>query len=244
MLKDSKDIYKIVLIGDGGVGKTSLRNQFLHRRFTNNYKTTIGADFVTKELQKDGRKVILQIWDTAGQERFQSLGVAFYRGADACIMVYDVNNYLTFENLTKWRLEFLKYCGCHDPDNFPFAVIGNKVDLDDRVISKRQINAWLDKYSTEAMKYPWVETSAKLGTNVETAFQAIIDLIPNPLNNKLYEEHSKIQFLESAKYKNDREDKASSMYSQTMVQLTPAQIKLKEAQGSDDNSKRNTCCFL
>lgn len=95
-----KDILKVVLIGDGGVGKTSLRNQYIHKKFTDAYKATIGADFITKEVEtNDGKKVMMQIWDTAGQERFQSLGVAYYRGADACILVYDVNNYLSFQHL-------------------------------------------------------------------------------------------------------------------------------------------------
>ncbi|TPX69100.1 hypothetical protein SpCBS45565_g02704 [Spizellomyces sp. 'palustris'] len=81
-----KDILKVVLLGDGGVGKTSLRYQFIHKRFTLAYKATIGADFITREVEtEDGRKVAMQIWDTAGQERFQSLGIAFYRGADACV---------------------------------------------------------------------------------------------------------------------------------------------------------------
>lgn len=80
-----------------------LHLQFIHKRFTNAYKATIGADFITKEVRtEDGKKVMLQIWDTAGQERFQSLGVAYYRGADACVLVYDVNNFITFSNLGKF----------------------------------------------------------------------------------------------------------------------------------------------
>ena len=72
-----------------------------------------------------------QIWDTAGQERFQSLGVAFYRGADCCVLVYDVNNAKSFENLDNWRDEFLIQAGPQDPDNFPFVVLGNKIDVDE-----------------------------------------------------------------------------------------------------------------
>jgi len=76
------------------------------------------------------------LWDTAGQERFQSLGVAFYRGADCCVLVYDVNSAKSFETLDSWRDEFLIQASPHDPDNFPFVVLGNKIDVED---SKRQV---------------------------------------------------------------------------------------------------------
>ena len=80
----------------------------------------------------DDRLVTMQIWDTAGQERFQSLGVAFYRGADSCVLVFDVNLGKTFENLDSWRDEFLIQAGPRDPDNFPFVVLGNKIDLENQ----------------------------------------------------------------------------------------------------------------
>ncbi len=85
----------------------------------------------------DDRLVTMQIWDTAGQERFQSLGVAFYRGADCCVLVYDVTVPTTFKSLDSWRDEFLIQASPRDPDNFPFVVLGNKVDLDNRTVSHR-----------------------------------------------------------------------------------------------------------
>lgn len=78
----------------------------------------------------------VQLWDTAGQERFQSLGVAFYRGADCCVLVYDVNSAKSFETLDSWRDEFLIQASPHDPENFPFVVLGNKIDMEE---SKRQV---------------------------------------------------------------------------------------------------------
>ena len=113
-------------------------NQYVNRKFSKQYKATIGADFLTKEVQVDDRLVTMQIWDTAGQERFQSLGVAFYRGADCCVLCYDVNTQKTFENLENWRDEFLIQASPADPDGFPFVVLGNKVDVEggeSRVVS-------------------------------------------------------------------------------------------------------------
>merc|ERR1712139_498583 len=141
------------------------------------YKATIGADFLTKEVMVDDRLVTMQIWDTAGQERFQSLGVAFYRGADACILVFDLTAKKSFENLDTWREEFLVQSGPPDADTFPFVVLGNKVDLkDSRVVTLKQANEYckgkkiVQKDSDTPLFY---ETSAKDAKNVNTAFQMV-----------------------------------------------------------------------
>lgn len=86
MAARKKVLLKVIILGESGVGKTSLMNQYVNKKFSNQYKATIGADFLTKEVIVDDRVVTMQIWDTAGQERFQSLGVAFYRGADCCVL--------------------------------------------------------------------------------------------------------------------------------------------------------------
>jgi Ras-related protein Rab-7A len=162
-------LLKVIILGDSGVGKTSLMNQYVNKKFSNQYKATIGADFLTKEVMVDDRLVTMQIWDTAGQERFQSLGVAFYRGADSCVLVFDVNVAKTFENLDSWRDEFLIQAGPRDPDNFPFVVLGNKIDLDARVVSQKRSLAWCQAKGN----IPYFETSAKEAINVEQAFQVI-----------------------------------------------------------------------
>jgi Ras-related protein Rab-7A len=126
-----------LLFAVDSVGKTSLMNQYVNQKFSNQYKATIGADFLTKEIMLDDKLVTMQIWDTAGQERFQSLGVAFYRGADACVLVYDITNPKSFEKLDTWRDEFLAQAGPRDPDAFPFIVLGNKVDKE----SDRRVRA-------------------------------------------------------------------------------------------------------
>ncbi|XP_029108946.1 ras-related protein Rab-7a isoform X2 [Scleropages formosus] len=134
MASRKKVLLKVIILGDSGVGKTSLMNQYVNKKFSNQYKATIGADFLTKEVMVDDRLVTMQIWDTAGQERFQSLGVAFYRGADCCVLVYDVTAPNTFKTLDSWRDEFLIQASPRDPENFPFVVLGNKIDLENRQV--------------------------------------------------------------------------------------------------------------
>ncbi|RMX62554.1 hypothetical protein DD238_007797 [Peronospora effusa] len=130
-----KVLLKVIILGDSGVGKTSLMNQYVNEKFSSQYKATIGADFLTKEIMLDDKLVTMQIWDTAGQERFQSLGVAFYRGADACV--------LSFEKLDTWRDEFLAQAGPRDSDAFPFIVLGNKVDKEsERRVPKEKAHEW------------------------------------------------------------------------------------------------------
>ena len=111
----------------------------------------------------------MQLWDTAGQERFQSLGVAFYRGADCCVLVYDVNNSKSFDTLDSWRDEFLIQASPMDPESFPFVVLGNKVDVDEskRMISSKRAASFCQSKGG----IPYFETSAKEAVNVEQAFE-------------------------------------------------------------------------
>ena len=123
-MSGQKIFMKIVVIGDSGVGKTSLLQQYMSGKMNSQTKPTIGADFSKKVINVDGQEVTLQIWDTAGQERFQSLGYAFYRGADCWALVYDITNSASFENLNKWKLGFIENASPADAASFPFWVFG------------------------------------------------------------------------------------------------------------------------
>jgi Ras-related protein Rab-7A len=167
-----RSLLKVIILGDSGVGKTSLMNQYVHHRYSGAYKATIGADFLTKDCVTEGGETLtLQIWDTAGQERFQSLGVAFYRGSDVCLIVFDVNSSKSFENVGNWLEEFLAQASPKDPSAFPFIVVGNKVDLNNRQVTEQQARAWC-----AARKVEYYETSAKEDTNVEDVFEAVARL--------------------------------------------------------------------
>lgn len=163
-----KSLLKVIILGDSSVGKTSLMNQYVNKKFSNQYKATIGADFLTKDVVIDDKEVTIQIWDTAGQERFQSLGVAFYRGADCCVLVFDVTNPKSFDSLESWKDEFLIQSSPSDPDAFPFVVLGNKVDeKEKRRVSAAKAEAFCGS------KISYFETSAKQATNVSAAFEEI-----------------------------------------------------------------------
>lgn len=164
-----KQLLKIIILGDSGVGKTSLMNQYVAKKFDNRYKATIGADFLTKDITDPvtSDPVTLQLWDTAGQERFQSLGSAFYRGADACVLVFDITVQDTFAHLTSWMEEFAIQAG-----KKPYVLIGNKSDLE----SKRQVTQKTAKQWASNENVSYFETSAKDNSGVELAFQTIADM--------------------------------------------------------------------
>jgi len=143
-----KNLYKIIVLGDSGVGKTSILNKYVNKNFSMIYKATIGADFFMKDiLLEDKNSIKLQIWDTAGHEKFHSLGTAFYRGTDACILVFDITNPKTFYNLQIWYDEFLLTKNPKNVEDFPFILLGNKTDLisdNSMQISDKQIKTFCE----------------------------------------------------------------------------------------------------
>ena len=163
-------LYKVITIGNSGVGKTSLLKQFVESRFTKQYKATIGADYMQAQVMVDEKMLQLQIWDTAGQERFQSLGAAFYRGADCCILVFDLTDKESFTALDSWKEEFLNQCAPKDPENFPFVLLGNKVD---RVSERKVPNEDAKNWSKNNNETPYFETSAKDRIQIEEAFAEV-----------------------------------------------------------------------
>mmetsp|Transcript_28428 Transcript_28428/g.44042 ORF Transcript_28428/g.44042 Transcript_28428/m.44042 type:complete len:154 (-) Transcript_28428:349-810(-) len=148
MAHHRSSLLKVILLGDSGVGKTSLMDRYVHKKWAAQYKATIGADFLTKEVEVDDRLATLQIWDTAGQERFQSLGNSFYRGADCCILVFDVTDRKSFEQLETWRSEFILQANIGDADKFPFILLANKIDLEDkRAVPQRMAVRWSEQHN-------------------------------------------------------------------------------------------------
>ncbi|XP_077983948.1 ras-related protein Rab-9A-like [Glandiceps talaboti] len=165
-------LLKVVILGDGGVGKSSLMNRFISNKFESQSFHTIGVEFLNKDIVIDGDTYTLQIWDTAGQERFKSLRTPFYRGSDCCLLTFGVNDMQSFHNLNMWKKEFLYYADVKDGENFPFVVLGNKVDVppEERQVTAEEADRWCDGNG----QVPYYETSAKDAVNVDEAFSAAV----------------------------------------------------------------------
>lgn len=163
-------LLKVVLLGDGGVGKSSLMNRFVSDKFDSQSFHTIGVEFLNKDVAVEGCTFTLQIWDTAGQERFKSLRTPFYRGSDICLLVFAVDDRQSLDNLSQWKKEFLYYADVKDPENFPFLVLGNKVDVTERLVSEEDAETWCRGNG----EMPYYETSAKDNTNVDLAFSSSV----------------------------------------------------------------------
>jgi len=155
-------LYKLLLIGDSGVGKSCLLLRFADHSFTDSYISTIGVDFKIRTIELEGKTIKLQIWDTAGQERFRTITSSYYRGAHGIIVVYDVTDSESFNNIKQWLSEIERYA-C---ENVTKLLVGNKNDL----TSKKVVNTDTAKTFAEKIGIPFLETSAKNATNVETAF--------------------------------------------------------------------------
>eukprot|EP01126_Amoeba_proteus_P054058 TRINITY_DN661_c0_g2_i20.p1 TRINITY_DN661_c0_g2~~TRINITY_DN661_c0_g2_i20.p1 ORF type:complete len:202 (-),score=39.20 TRINITY_DN661_c0_g2_i20:215-820(-) len=168
-----KILLKIIVLGESGVGKTSLLVRYVDNKFNVATKSTIGADFLSKQIEVNDQAVTLQIWDTAGQERFQGLGTTFYRGSDGAIFVFDVTRRDTFDALKQWKQSFLIQVGQEGNDRFPMLLIANKIDrLEDRVITTKMV----EEFCKEE-KMDFVECSAKDATNVNKAFELVTQLV-------------------------------------------------------------------
>jgi len=154
--------FKILLIGDSGVGKSCLLLRFADNSWTDTHISTIGVDFKIKTLEIDGKTVKLQIWDTAGQERFRTITSSYYRGAQGIILVYDCTDKESFNNVKQWIGEIERYA-C---ENVNKLLVGNKADLAD----ERQVDTNVAKEFAESYGIPFIETSAKTSYNVEKCF--------------------------------------------------------------------------
>jgi Ras-related protein Rab-1A len=155
-------LFKLIIIGDSGIGKSCLLNRFSDDVYTDSYISTIGVDFKIRTIEVDGRVCKLQIWDTAGQERFRTITSSYYRGAHGIVLVFDITNPESFTNCEMWLTEVQRYA----TDQVKIILVGTKSDLSD----KRKV-AFADAQEFAAKhRMEYVETSAKTAINVETAF--------------------------------------------------------------------------
>ncbi|XP_050420798.1 ras-related protein Rab-11A isoform X1 [Adelges cooleyi] len=159
-------LFKVVLIGDSGVGKSNLLARFTRNEFNLESKSTIGVEFATRSIKVNKKVIKAQIWDTAGQERYRAITSAYYRGAVGALLVYDIAKQLTYQNVERWLSELRD----HADQNIVIMLVGNKSDLRHlRAVPSDEARAF-----AEANNLSFIETSALDSTNVETAFENIL----------------------------------------------------------------------
>jgi len=170
--KDYDYLFKLLLVGDAGCGKSSLLLRFADDMFTESYISTIGVDFKIRTVNLDDQVCKLQMWDTAGQERFRTITSSYYRGAHGIMIVFDVTDAASFTNVTMWKHEVARYSA----EGIPIILVGCKKDAESRVVSPADAEAL-----AATLGFQYVEVSNKTSEGVETAFMKMVEL--------LYEKH-------------------------------------------------------
>ncbi len=174
-------IFKMILIGDSGVGKTNILNRYVNDTFSETTKSTVGVELGTKVEEYNNTKIKVQIWDTAGQERYKSITKTYYKGAKGAFIVYDITNKDTFKNVDKWIQDLREF----GEDDAAILIVGNKSDLEE----KREVTTEEVKKKAEIYKMAYCETSALKSKNIDYAFQTLIKLVAEKMEKNKNEEN-------------------------------------------------------
>ena len=162
-------IMKLLLVGDSGVGKSCLLLRFVEDKFNPSFITTIGIDFKIRTIDSKGKKIKLQVWDTAGQERFRTITTAYYRGAMGIVLIYDVTDARSFENVQNW----FQTVSQHANEEAQIFLVGNKCDDEEN----RQVSREQGEELAQKLQIPFLEASAKTNQNVESIFYELAGII-------------------------------------------------------------------
>eukprot|EP00347_Sterkiella_histriomuscorum_P019887 403339931 len=218
-------LFKIVLIGDSGVGKSNLLSRFTKNEFNLESKATIGVEFATKSFSlENGQSVKVQIWDTAGQERYRAITNTYYRGAVGALLVYDITKMKTFESVDRWLQELHQYA----ESGIVILLVGNKTDLHKLREVKREEAAEFASLKNLA----FIETSALVSSNVDEAFDLLIQQIHKEASSRLIVP--------------DKDEQNKNQRSKSMEMKKGKGVQLHE-QNQDNNKRGNSkvrgrCC--
>lgn len=179
--KDAADqnfdyMFKLLIIGNSSVGKTSFLFRYADDSFTSAFVSTVGIDFKVKTVFRNDKRVKLQIWDTAGQERYRTITTAYYRGAMGFILMYDITNEESFNAVQDWCTQIKMYSW----DNAQVVLVGNKMDLEE----ERVISIDRGKRLAEQLGLEFFETSAKENVNVKQVFERLVDIICDKMSEQ------------------------------------------------------------
>ena len=209
------DLYlKFLVIGDSGVGKTSFLYQYTEKKFNPKFVTTVGIDFTEKRIEYkspfDGslKHIRLQIWDTAGSERFRSLTTAFFRDAIGFILMFDLTNEVTFLNVRNWISQLQTHSYCEDPD---IILIGNKLDLiENRVVDYKRAKLFAENNDLKYIDY--IETSAAIGKNVESALNMLLTKVMCRMEKSITTQNFPVKHIRSTLKDEKKDDKCSCQF--------------------------------
>ena len=165
MSSEPTHTFKILTIGESGVGKTCILRRFVENKFLKSHLATIGIDFRTKVLHVCGKDIKLKIWDTAGQERYHNITSQIFKGADGIILVYDVNDEISFSKIKDWIEQIMSNIS---QEEISLVLLGNKCDIEERAITKERGQEMAD-----SLKVNYYETSALNGTGINEAFEGL-----------------------------------------------------------------------
>ena len=166
-----EQLYKIIIIGNSGVGKSNILGRYLKNEFKEDTKSTVGVEFGSKKVKVNGINIKLQVWDTAGEERYRSITSAYYKGSKGCFIVYDITSTQSFNDIEKWYDEIVKITD----KNISIILVGNKCDLE----NQRKVSVEMGKNKAKNLNCPFYETSALNNTNIDNVFQIISENIFN-----------------------------------------------------------------
>ncbi|XP_077309463.1 ras-related protein Rab-3B [Lithobates pipiens] len=175
-------MFKLLIIGNSSVGKTSFLFRYADDTFTSAFVSTVGIDFKVKTVYRNDKRVKLQIWDTAGQERYRTITTAYYRGAMGFILMYDITNEESYNAVQDWATQIKTYSW----DNAQVILVGNKCDMED----ERVIPAEKGKHLAEQLGFEFFEASAKENIQVKQVFERLVDIICDKMSESLENENS------------------------------------------------------
>ncbi|KAL3884345.1 hypothetical protein ACJMK2_024492 [Sinanodonta woodiana] len=204
MAKTYDYLFKLLLIGDSGVGKTCVLFRFSEDAFNATFISTIGIDFKIRTIDLDGKKIKLQIWDTAGQERFRTITTAYYRGAMGIMLVYDITNEKSFENIRNW----IRNIEEHASRDVEKMILGNKCDMNDR----RQVSKERGEQLAIEHGIKFMETSAKASINVDEAFFTLARDIKGKMDRKMENQGGQAKGGSPHQLKNDKQQPKKSFW--------------------------------
>ena len=191
MAEDSEgyeQLYKIIIIGNSGVGKSNILGRYLNDEFQQDTKSTVGVEFGSKKFKTGNSSIKLQIWDTAGQERYRSITSAYYKGSKGCFIVYDITSQQSFDDVEKWYEEISKIT----EKNISIILVGNKCDLE----SERKVTIEMGEEKAKNLNCPFYETSALNNTHIDTVFQTITEDIYNRCKNERNEDEDDFEIVQ------------------------------------------------